>query len=88
MANYQAAPPATPPDFPGKTLGVVGLVLGIVVPLAGIVVSAIALNQSKSAGYPNKLAKIGLIIGIVLTALYIILWVGLILLAAAVPQPG
>ena len=76
MAEYQATNTApSPADYPGKTLGIVGLVLAIVAPVVGIIVSAIAMNQSKTAGYPNKLAKIGLIIGIVLTALYVILYI-------------
>ena len=76
MAEYQTTNTApAPADFPGKTLGIVGLVLAIVAPIVGIIVSAIALNQSKSAGYPNKLAKIGLIVGIVLTVLIVILYI-------------
>jgi hypothetical protein len=77
MAEYQATPTSTAPagDFPGKTLGIVGLVLAIVAPVVGIIVSAIAMNQSKKAGYPNKLAKIGLIVGIVLTVLIVILYI-------------
>jgi hypothetical protein len=77
MAEYQATPTSTAPagDYPGKTLGIVGLVLAIVAPVIGIVVSAIAMSQSKKAGYPNKLAKIGLIIGIVLTVLLVILYI-------------
>jgi uncharacterized membrane protein YbaN (DUF454 family) len=77
MANYEATPtPAsTETDFPGKTLGIVGLVLAILAPLIGIIVSAVALNQSKKAGYENKLAKIGLIVGIVLTVVYVVLYI-------------
>ena len=82
MAEYQATNTApAPADFPGKTLGIVGLVLAIVAPIVGIIVSAIALNQSKSAGYPNKLAKIGLIVGIVLTVLIVILYAALVIFA-------
>jgi hypothetical protein len=70
MANYEATPsPTTEADFPGKTLGLVGLILAIVAPVVGIIISAVALSQSKNAGFPNKLAKIGLIVGIVLTVL-------------------
>ena len=76
MAEYQATPTSTTPaDYPGKTLGIVGLVLAIVAPVVGIIVSAIAMSQSKKAGYPNKLAKIGLIVGIVLTVLIVILYI-------------
>ena len=82
MAEYQANPTSTlPADYPGKTLGIVGLVLAIVAPVVGIIVSAIALNQSKAAGYPNKLAKIGLIVGIVLTVLIVVLYAALVIFA-------
>ena len=75
MAEYQATPTAAPADYPGKTLGIVGLVLAIVAPVVGIIVSAIALSQSKKAGFENKLAKIGLIVGIVLTVLIVVLYI-------------
>lgn len=61
-----------PADYPGKTLGIVGLVLAIVMPLVGLIVSAVAQSQSKKAGFPNTPAKIGVIVGIILTALGII----------------
>jgi hypothetical protein len=81
MAEYQATTPtATPADYPGKTLGIVGLVLAIVLPLVGIVVSAIARSQSKNAGYENNLAKIGLIVGIVLTVLGLIAGIAYVVL--------
>jgi hypothetical protein len=76
MANYEATPsPTTTADFPGKTLGIVGLVLAILAPVVGIIVSAVALSQSKKAGFENKLAKIGLIVGIVLTVVYVVLYI-------------
>jgi hypothetical protein len=80
MANYEATTPTPTPaqtagDFPGKTLGIVGLVLAILAPIVGIIVSAVALSQSKKAGFENKLAKIGLIVGIVLTVVYVVLYV-------------
>ncbi|MBF4570704.1 hypothetical protein ITJ57_18205 [Plantibacter sp. VKM Ac-2880] len=63
---------ALPADYPGKTLGLVGLILAIVVPLVGLIISLVAKNQSKAAGYPNQLAKIGVIIGAILLVLGII----------------
>ena len=63
---------ALPADYPGKTLGLVGLILAIVVPLVGLIISLVAQKQSKDAGYPNQLAKIGVIIGIILVVLGII----------------
>jgi ABC-type Na+ efflux pump permease subunit len=75
---YAAAPapgPAPAPagtDYPGKILGIVGLVLAFVFNVAGIVVSAIALSQSKKAGFKNTPAKIGLILSIIFFVLSII----------------
>ena len=88
MAEYQATNTApAPADYPGKTLGIVGLVLAIVAPVVGIIVSAIALSQSKKAGYPNQLAKFGLIVGIVLTVLIVVLYiaVGAVAFSQGVP---
>jgi hypothetical protein len=67
-----APQPAPAGDFPGKTLGIVGLVLAILAPLIGLIISFVANNQSKAAGYPNQLAKIGIIVGAILTVLGII----------------
>ena len=66
------APAPAGVDFPGKTLGIVGLVLAILVPLVGLIISVVANNQSKAAGYTNQIAKIGIIVGIVLTVLYVL----------------
>lgn len=71
MAEYQAAP-ATPADFPGKTLGIVGLVLAIFMNVVGLIISIVARNQSKAAGFPNTPAKAGIIVGIITTVLAII----------------
>lgn len=65
--------PAPGQDYPGKTLGIVGLVLAIFFNLIGLIVSAVALNQSKKAGYKNTPALVGVIVGAVLLALGIIL---------------
>jgi hypothetical protein len=67
-----APQPAPAGDYPGKTLGIVGLVLAILVPLVGLIISFVANNQSKAAGFPNQLAKIGIIVGAILTVLGII----------------
>jgi hypothetical protein len=78
------APAPAGADFPGKTLGIVGLVLAILVPLVGLIISIVANNQSKAAGYTNQLAKIGIIVGIILTVLYLIFAIVLpIILSAA-----
>ena len=59
-------------DFPGKTLGLVGLIVAIFFNLIGLIISVVALNQSKAAGYKNPLAKAGIIVGAVLLALTVI----------------
>ena len=88
--SYPPAQPGTPQpvayapsDYPGKTLGIVGLVLAILVPLVGLIISVVANNQSKAAGYPNQLAKIGIIVGAILTALGAIWIVISIVISAA-----
>ena len=67
------APPGT--DFPGKTLGIVGLIAAIVIPLVGLILSIVAKVQSKRAGFKNTPALADIIIGIVLIAIYIIVWI-------------
>ncbi|MBN9140446.1 MAG: hypothetical protein J0H23_06430 [Micrococcales bacterium] len=80
MTNLQPAPAGT--DYPGKTLGIVGLILAIVAGgVIGLIVSAIALNQSKQAGFQNTPAKIGVILGIVVIALYVLLFIFIFALA-------
>ncbi|MCS5724125.1 hypothetical protein N1028_05155 [Herbiconiux sp. CPCC 203407] len=68
--------PAPGVDYPGKTLGVIGLVASILFMFVGLVISLVALNQSKKAGYRNTPAKIGVIVGIVLTVLWVLVYVG------------
>lgn len=67
--GYQQQPPA---DFPGKTLGIVGLVLSFFTTFIGLIISIVALRQSKKAGFKNTPALVGVIIGIVTTLLAIV----------------
>lgn len=69
--QYGSAQP--PADYPGKTLGLVGLILAIVAPVIGLIVSLIARSQSKAVGMPNGKAKAGIIVAIVLIVLGIII---------------
>jgi Ca2+/H+ antiporter len=59
-------------DYPGKTLGIVGLIVAIFFNLIGLIISAIALNQSKKAGYKNTPALAGVIVGSILLVIGII----------------
>ena len=80
--------PAPGQDYPGKTLGIVGLIVAIFFNVIGLIISAIALSQSKKAGYKNTPALVGLIIGIVLTVLGIIIAIVTIVAAAAAVSNG
>lgn len=69
MSAYQASPgqPMPQGEDPGRTLGIVGLVLAIVGSVIGLVISIIALSKSRKAGYKNGLALAGVIIGAITT---------------------
>lgn len=67
----QSPPPGT--DFPGRTLGIVGLILVFVATVVGIIVSAIALSQSRAAGLRNTPALIGVIVGSALVAVGLVI---------------
>lgn len=66
MAQYQAAPPPYAAVDPGRTMGIVGLILAIFCSLIGMVVSILAYNKSKAAGFKNNIALAGIIVGAVL----------------------
>ena len=54
------------PVNPGKTMGIVALVLSLIgLNVVGIIVGFVGLNQSKKAGQKNGLALAGIIIGFV-----------------------
>ncbi len=77
---------------PGRTLGIVGLVLAFIVSLAGIIVSAIALSRSKKAGYKNGIALTGLILSIVFfivgTIVTVLVIVGLVAFGSQCAELG
>jgi hypothetical protein len=68
-APYPTNPAANAAADPGRTMGIVGLVLSIFVPIVGLIVSIIARRKSKLAGFANTLALVGIIIGVVFTVL-------------------
>lgn len=57
-----------------KSLAILGLVLSFFVPLAGLIISAVALNKFKESGETDGkgIATAGLVIGIVIMALGLI----------------
>ncbi len=58
-------PPAPAPADPGRTLGIVGLILAFFCSLIGLIISIIAYRQSQQAGYKNNIALAGIIVGAV-----------------------
>jgi heme/copper-type cytochrome/quinol oxidase subunit 1 len=75
MAQYQAVPPPPAAQDPGRTLGIVGLILAFFCSLIGMIISIVAYRQSAQAGYKNNIALAGIIVGAVLLVLGIILQV-------------
>jgi hypothetical protein len=65
--------PGPAPVSDGKTLGIVGLVLAFLFPLAGLIVSIIARNQSKAVNVENTPAKVGLLLSIIFLVLGVII---------------
>lgn len=69
---YGTAPYGAPAEDPGKTLGIIGLVLCFVFSLAGLIVSIIAKKKSTEAGFTNTPANVGVILGWIFTILGVI----------------
>jgi hypothetical protein len=96
VAGTPGAPVSAPSgvDFPGKALGIVALIAGIVsyfilpfiAGVAAIIMGAIARSQSKKAGFKNTPALVGLILGIINIVISII--VGIIVIVALVAVFG
>jgi len=77
-------------EDPGKTMGIVGLILAFVFAPAGIIVSYLAKKKSAEAGFgENQLAKWGFILGIIFTVIGVIGWIlYFVLIAAVVASSG
>ncbi|MFE9234360.1 DUF4190 domain-containing protein [Cellulosimicrobium funkei] len=80
QAPQYGAPQAGAPSYsapgqdPGKTMGIVGLVLSFLgcLSIVGLILSIVAFNKSKKAGYKNSLALAGIIVGAIVLVLTII----------------
>lgn len=79
---YQPAP--APGAFPGKGLGIAGLVLAFLMPLIGLILSLVAKSQSKKAGVKNTPATVGVIVSIVLLVIEVIALIVVIAILASV----
>lgn len=74
-----------PAENPGRTLGIVGFILAILIAPVGLVISIIALVKSRRAKMGNGFALAGIIIGVLFT-IGLILIIGLIAAAAPLLQ--
>ena len=75
-ATPAASPYAAAPEQKTNTLAIIALILGILVPIAGIVVGHISLGQIKKTGEGGRgLALTGTILGYVFSVLWIIFWI-------------
>jgi hypothetical protein len=88
---YPSAPPAPSgapanPTIPGKTLGIVALVVAIFFNVVGLILGIVALVQSRKAGYKNGPAVAAIIVGAILFVLGII--VGIIVIGAVIAGAG
>jgi len=70
-----AASPAPSTTLPGKTLGIVGVVLAFLAPPLGLILSIVAKVQSKSAGVKNTPATAGIVLSILFIVGFIVLMV-------------
>lgn len=73
-----ATPPAAAPapgyaaPVPGKTLGIVALIVTFFFALLGIILGFVARSQSKAAGVKNTPATVAIVLGFIFIAAYII----------------
>jgi len=72
-------------EDPGQTMGIIGLIVGIVImPLIGLILCIIALNKSKNAGFQhNTIAKVGIWVNGIYLALYAAVIIFLVVIYAA-----
>jgi uncharacterized protein YjeT (DUF2065 family) len=77
-----ATPPSTPavtPEYPGQSLGITGLVFSFVLPLVGLVLGVIAYTWSKKAGVANAPARAAVIVGGIILAAGLLIYVAWII---------
>ncbi len=72
-ASAAYAPPGASAPVPGRTLGIVALIVAFFVQLLGLILGIVALTQSKRAGAKNTPAVWAIIVSIVLGLLGIVI---------------
>ena len=76
-----APAPALTPEYPGQSLGITGLVFSFVLPLVGLVLGVIAYNWSKKAGVVNGPARAAVIVGGIILAAGLLIYVAWVIAA-------
>ncbi|WP_150952511.1 DUF4190 domain-containing protein [Microbacterium testaceum] len=71
----QAVPPATTTSIPGRTLGIIALVVAFPANLIGLILGIVALVKSRKAGVRNGPAVAAIIVGAVFLILSIVVMV-------------
>ena len=79
---------AAPAVVPGKTLGIVGLIVDFFIPVLGLILSIVAKVQSNRVSAKNTPATVGIVLGIVFIVVYVIIVIALIALTAAACTSG
>ena len=72
-----ASAPVPSGENPGKTLGIVALVLAFVFAVVGLILGFVARRQSAAAGFTNGPATAAIVVSIIV----IVLWIGVIIAA-------
>jgi hypothetical protein len=75
---------AAPAPVPGRGLAITGFVLAFLLPLIGMIISIIATVKLGKIGAPRGLSIAGIIIGAILTVLWIVIAISMISLFAAI----
>jgi hypothetical protein len=70
--SQQPADPLSPHD-PGKTLAIVSIVLGLFLPLVGLILAIVAKTKSSKVGLKNSVAVVGIILNSLLIFFQVIM---------------
>ncbi len=88
-------PPAPAAPVPGKTLGIVALILAFFVQIVGLILGIVALVQSRRAGVKNTpavwaivLSAVFMVIGIIIVVVLVTATAGALASACAELGPG
>ena len=74
----------TDADYPGRALGIVGLVLAFFLNVVGLIVSIVAYSQSRKAGRSNGFAVAGIVVAVLEILIGAVIGIALIGTAASV----